>query len=73
MYPLTPLRTYALDRIYEDPRCVERMERILDAIGQRPDEVVRITEAHIADVVAELAALWPPDSVPPRHVASNGT
>lgn len=70
MYQITPLRTYALERVYEDQQCVERMERIINAIGQSPNEVVRITKKNLPDVVAELAVLWPPDSVPPGTVRS---
>jgi DNA repair photolyase len=64
MYRLTPLKTYALDRVYEDPRCVERMERILKAIDRDPGEVVRITDENLPEVTGELAGLWPPDTVP---------
>jgi len=70
MYPLTPLRTYALDRVYDDERCVARMERILKASGTRPSDVRRITERNLSDVVTELAGLWPPAAVPPGHVRS---
>ncbi len=70
MYRITPSRTYALERVYEDQQCVERMERIISAIGQSPNEVVRITKKNLPDVVAELAMLWPPDSVPPGTVRS---
>jgi DNA repair photolyase len=70
MYPLTPLRTYALDRVYDDARCVARMERILNAIGVKPGEVRRITEQNLPDVVADLAVLWPPVAVPPGQVRS---
>lgn len=70
MYPLTPLKAYALDRVYNDERCVRRMERILTAIGERPDAVARITEENLPSVVSELAELWPPRSVPSGHVRS---
>lgn len=70
MYPLSPLRTYALDRVYDDARCVARMERILNAIGVKPCEVRRITEQNLPDVVADLAGLWPPVAVPPNQVRS---
>ncbi|MBN2308439.1 MAG: hypothetical protein JXR94_05675 [Candidatus Hydrogenedentes bacterium] len=68
MYPLTPLRTYALDRVYEDERCVARMERMLGAIGEPPDSVIRITDDNLPDIVAELAGLWPPDTVPEGRI-----
>ncbi len=69
MYPLTPLRIYALERVYDDPRCVERMERMLEAMGREADEVICITEENLAETVAELAVLWPPDSVPPGTIS----
>ena len=70
MYPLTPLKTYALERVYEDERCVARMERILKAASTRPEDVCRITEKNLPDVVKELAELWPPAAVPPGQVRS---
>ena len=70
MYPLTPLKTYALDRVYGDERCVERMTRILDAIGVKASDVCRITERNLSEVVEELEELWPPETVPPGHVRS---
>jgi DNA repair photolyase len=70
MYALTPLKTFVLDRVYENEDCVERMERMLDAIGEAPGNVCRITEHNLPQVVAELAELWPPEDVPPGYVRS---
>ena len=63
MYPLTPLKVYALDRVQEDPACVARMERMLDALGNTP-EVSWISEENLPETVAELTGLWPPAEVP---------
>lgn len=70
MYALTPVRTFALDRIYSNEQCVGRMERILDAIGVKPRDVCRITDENLPDVVAELSTLWPPESVPAGRLRS---
>jgi DNA repair photolyase len=70
MYPLTPLKTYALARVYDDARCVARMDRILNAVGVRPAEVVRIADENLPDVAAELKTLWPPAEVPAGRVRS---
>ena len=64
MYPLTPSRVYVLDRVMQDPMCVARMERILEALASRP-QVIRITEGNLPQVVEELNTLWPPEDVPP--------
>lgn len=72
MYPLSPLKTYALERVYDDPQSMRRMQRILDATGVSAGEVIRITDGNLPDVVAELAKLWPPESVPPGTVRSCG-
>ena len=70
MYPLTPLKVYMLDRVADDPRCVARMERMLAGLGWPADGVTCITEANLPEVVAELATLWPPKTVPPGQVRS---
>lgn len=70
MYALTPLKTFALDRVYDHPQCVKRMERILDALGEKPGDVCRITEENLPDVVDELSTLWPPEAVPAGRVRS---
>ncbi len=70
MYPLTPLKVYALDRIQSDPACMARMERILGGLGEAPAGVVWITEENVPDIAAELLELWPPESVPPGKIRS---
>ena len=64
MYPLTPLKIYALDSALDDPLCAVRMDRILHAIGRSQAEVVRVDEANVPEVAAEIANLWPPTEVP---------
>ncbi|MBU4199497.1 MAG: hypothetical protein KKG09_02245 [Verrucomicrobia bacterium] len=64
MYPLTPLKIYALDSVLNDPLCTVRMERILRAIGRTRDKVVRVDEANVPEVAAKIAGLWPPKKVP---------
>jgi len=67
MYPLRPLKVFALDRVDENPAWVARMHRMLDAIAYPREDVVRITEQNLPEVVAELQSLWPP-ATHPREV-----
>lgn len=69
MYPLTPLKVYALNRVQDDPACVARMERVLSGLGNRP-EVRWISEESLPEAVAELRDLWPPAEVPAGQVRS---
>ena len=62
MYPLTPLKVYALDRVRDDAVCVARMERMLSAL-ENPPEVTWIAEQTLPDAMAELQELWPPTEV----------
>jgi len=62
------MKLFALDRVQQDPRCIRRMERMLDAIGRSSDEVVWITDDNLAEVVEELSNLWPPDEMPNGQV-----
>jgi DNA repair photolyase len=64
VYPLNPMKVYALEGVYDDPRCVKRMERMLAALDRSVDDVVTIAEATLPSVVEELQALWPPKDVP---------
>ncbi len=59
MYALAPERVFVLDRVYDDPRCVVRLERMLAALANQP-EVVRITDDNLPEVVPQLRGLWPP-------------
>ena len=70
MYPLTPMKIYALDRVMDDPICVTRMERMLQAIDKSRDDVTCISESNLPTVVEELQRLWPPESVPPGETRS---
>ena len=69
MYPLTPLKVYALDRVRDDAAYVTRMERMLSAL-ENPPEVTWITEKTLPDAMAELQELWPPSEVPPGQTRS---
>jgi len=64
------MKIYALDRVFDDPPCVTRLERMVAALEKTPDDVVRITDESLPDVVGELHELWPPEEVPPGHVRS---
>jgi len=68
VYPLTPLKLYMLDSVRDDPACVTRMERMLEAIGRDRADVTCITQENIGQVVEELDYLCPPDTAPPDHV-----
>jgi len=71
MYPLTPIKVYALDRVRDDPACMARMERMLAGLGEVPDGgIVWVNRANIGEVAAELQQLWPPASVPDGRVRS---
>ncbi|MBI3945856.1 MAG: hypothetical protein HY321_08045 [Armatimonadetes bacterium] len=70
MYPLTPVRVYALERAQDDPACARRLERMLGALGVRPADVVCITEANLPEVVADLQQAWPPTNVPAGQTRS---
>ena len=71
MYSLTPMKVYMLDRVQDDPRCVARMERMLDAIGYDPGDVVCITQDNLPEVVDELRRLWPPETVPEGKIRTH--
>ena len=70
MYKLTPVKTYVLDRVLEEPQCVSRMEGILKAIGRSSEDLVCITEENLSEVVSELETLWPPTALPSGSVES---
>jgi len=44
------------------------MERILDAVGKKPSDVICITQENLPEVMTELRHLWPPESVPPGQI-----
>jgi len=69
VYPLTPMKVYALERVKDDPACVARMERIIGALANKP-ELMWITEENLPEAVAELSALWPPEEVPEGQMRS---
>ena len=70
MYPLTPLKVYALDRVRNSPECMTRLARMLDAIDCPADDVIWITDETLGEVAQELTQLWPPDTVPEGCVRS---
>ncbi|HOJ40316.1 MAG TPA: hypothetical protein PK644_07625, partial [bacterium] len=63
MYALAPLKVYVLDRVYQEKKCVERLERILKALGNCPEPAV-ITEKNLPSVMEELLQVWPPRESP---------
>jgi len=64
MYPLQPAKLVAWYELKADPRCMARLERMLDALGRAPEEVVWATPQNLAEVSQELAAAYPPAVVP---------
>lgn len=58
MYPLVPVKVYALERIQSDPRCVRRMERLLGGLGNEP-EVVWVNQANLGEALEDLHTLKP--------------
>jgi hypothetical protein len=49
MYALQPLGIYALKSLQEDPRCLQRMDRMLAAIGRTRDDVRWFDRDDLAD------------------------
>ncbi|MBN2449446.1 MAG: hypothetical protein JXR77_03600 [Lentisphaeria bacterium] len=68
MYALTPLKVFVLDRVFGDPACVRRLERMLGAMGLGVGDTAVITPANLGEVVGELLSLWPPAQVPEGSV-----
>jgi len=64
MYPLQPLKLVAWHAVKNDPRCMVRLERMLDALGRSGDEVIWADESNLAEVSRELATAFPPETVP---------
>lgn len=54
MYELKPRGIFCHKRVFENPRAVARMQRMLDALGVREADVPRIDETDL-DAVLELA------------------
>ncbi|MEW6357149.1 MAG: radical SAM protein [Planctomycetota bacterium] len=54
MYPMNPSAIYATEAVYDDPRCVERMNRMLKAMGR--DDVVKVDDAELSRLC--LASGW---------------
>ena len=65
---MTPMKVYALDGVRDDPTCLARMERMLNALGIEPGDVVWFGRENAADVVGEVQELWPPETVPEGRV-----
>ena len=53
MYDVSPKRIFALDRVMEDPLCVERMDRMLKAMGRDRSSVIVIDGEHIPETIKE--------------------
>lgn len=64
MYRLEPLKVYALDEVRADQRWMQRMERMLAAIGRRLDDVSWFAVDEVPSIVGELKSLWPPEQAP---------
>jgi len=58
MYPLAPLKVYVVDRVYQDRRCVKRLERILNALAGN-FEISEINDNNFPAAVEELKNLYP--------------
>ena len=64
MYQLKPLKVYLLEGADRDPNARARLERMLDAIGYPPGEVVSFNASTLPDLSHEIVQQWPPKSVP---------
>lgn len=72
MYPLQPLKVYALKSLQQDPLCMSRIDRVLSAVKPVDPDLVWFDESNLADVAAELATLFAsahkPEGVPPGYL-----
>jgi len=53
MYSVNPQRVFALKRVMDDPRCVERMNRMLAGMGRGPGSVTLIEDAELPGIIRE--------------------
>ena len=53
MYDVDPKRIYALDRVMKDPVCVERMDRMLKAMGRDRSSVIIMDSERIPETIKE--------------------
>ena len=53
MYRVEPRRLYVMEWALSDERCVERMDRMVAAMGRRTEEVVVLRERDLPDVIRE--------------------
>jgi len=71
MYPLRPMKVFVLDRVYRDPVCAARLERVLAGLATNPGVTV-ITADNLGAAAAELQTLWTPgppsDSCPRTYM-----
>lgn len=58
MYALKPLGIYALKSLQEDPRCLQRMDRMLAAIGRSRADVRWFDRDDLAEASRELETLY---------------
>ena len=58
MYNLKPTAAYMLDEVLDDPDAMERVHRILGAVGKTVEETKVFKREEVYDVVRELEA-WP--------------
>ena len=69
MYDLSPKAVFAHERVYDNPRAVARMERMLHAMGIPPDSVPTVT---VNDVDTIVEASGTTDSIATQEVIRGG-
>ncbi len=64
MYRLRPAGLYMLAEIESDATALERVERMVTALGRDMDEVVRVRPDNVVEAATEIQGNWPPAEVP---------
>ncbi|MFW6161526.1 MAG: spore photoproduct lyase family protein [Planctomycetota bacterium] len=69
MYDLKPKAVFAHERVFDHPLAIERMERMLDALGMSVEDVPVVT---LDDVDEIIAAAGIGDEAAPEHIIAGG-
>jgi len=69
MYTLNPKAVFAHERVYENPHAVERMERMLEALGIPPSSVPKVSMDDLDDIIETAGAT---ESVAAPEVVKGG-
>lgn len=64
MYPLTPMKVYIDKRVDQKAHWRARADRIIAGCARPPQAIIPYGPDNLPEVVADLAASWPPQDVP---------